>query len=178
MINATQNGAALIVSLIILVIVTLLGVSAIRSSLLEEKMAAHSYDRNLAFQAAETALRIGEAYVEANKPIPSYDDTDDSCPADFAAINNCNNGVCPPPDKDCESRWEVTEFNGWIDAEVSLTLTSNAPQYFIEYLGNTFPCSDGSPSDPMNCKRYRITARSSPGQGRATVILQSVFATD
>jgi type IV pilus assembly protein PilX len=52
------------------------------------------------------------------------------------------------------------------------------PQYFIEYLSNTFPCSDGGASDPKNCKHYRITARSNPGTGRASVMLQSVYRTE
>lgn len=55
-----QTGAALIISMIILVLMTLLGLSSIRTSSLEEKMTANLRDQELAFQAAEIALRDAE----------------------------------------------------------------------------------------------------------------------
>lgn len=187
-----QTGAALIVSLVLLVLVTLLGVAGIQNVALEEKMAGNAYDRNIAFQVAEAALRYGESIAEAqakaippNSGFPSYTDADDTCPA--GAVNNCASGLCPTPDKDCPKRWEASSgFSGWVDAS-GLTLgalAGNAPQYFVEYLGGTFPCAgtercEGNlASGVCDCKRYRITARSNPGTGRATVILQSVYATD
>ncbi|WP_217126716.1 pilus assembly PilX family protein [Hydrogenophilus thiooxidans] len=180
-----EQGVALIVALVLLVVVTLLGVSGVQNVALEEKMAAAAFDRNLALQAAEAALRMGEAVAEAqsktvppNSGFPSYTDANNTCPASPSAINNCVNGLCPTPDKDCNERWKVPNFTGWVDAPVNLGSLAGTPQYFIEYLGNTFPCTDGGPSDPKNCKRYRITARSNPGTERATVMLQSIYATD
>ncbi len=174
--RSNQTGVALIVALVLLVLVTLLGVAGIQTVALEEKMAASSLDRNLAFQAAEAALRVGEAYVEANKPTLSYTDADDTCPP--SAINDCTGGICSPPDKDCLPRWEAPGFTGWTSTGLSLGALAGTPEYFIEYLGGNFPCNDGGSNDPMNCKRYRITALSNPGSGRATVVLQSVYATD
>jgi type IV pilus assembly protein PilX len=55
-----QSGAALVVGLIFLVILTLLGITAMQTGILEERMAGNSRDRNIAFQAAEAALRDGE----------------------------------------------------------------------------------------------------------------------
>jgi type IV pilus assembly protein PilX len=171
-----QEGAALIVSLVLLTLVALLGVAGVQTIGLEEKMAGHSFDRNLAFQAAEAALREAEQYVETNKPTASYTDADGTCPG-ASAINNCTDGLCPPPDKDCKPRWQYSNFNGWKNATVSLPALAGTPQYFIEYLGNTFPCRDYGEIYP-DCKRYRITARSNPGAGRASVMLQSVYRTD
>ncbi len=178
--RAAQRGAALFVSLMMLLLVTLIGVAGVRMVSLEEKMAGNSYDRNLAFQAAEAALREAEKYAEDNKPTPAYADAGNTCPSDLDdAINNCTTGVCPTPDKDCAARWEIAGFTGWVSATTSLgTLAGTAPQYFIEYLGDTFNCTDGGGTDPKNCKRYRVTARSNPGTGRATVVLQSVYATN
>ena len=59
-----QEGAVLVVTLMILLVVTLLTVSNMRSSVLEEKMAGNTNDRNVAFQAAESALREGEVFLE------------------------------------------------------------------------------------------------------------------
>ena len=55
-----KNGAVLIISLIMLLLLTLIGATAIQTTSLEEKMAGNLRDKNLAFQAAETALRAGE----------------------------------------------------------------------------------------------------------------------
>lgn len=175
-----QQGVVLVVSLMMLLLVTLIGVSGVSMVSLEEKMAGNSYDRNLAFQAAEAALREAEKYAEDNKPMPAYTDADNSCPSSPAPINNCTSGICPTPDKDCVSRWDsAANFTGWTNATASLgALAGTAPQYFIEYLGNAFHCTDGGASDPKNCKRYRITSRSNPGTGRATVVLQSIYATN
>ena len=57
----SQRGAALIVGLIILVVLTLIGVQAMRTSLVQERMAGNMRERNVAFQAAEAVLRVGEA---------------------------------------------------------------------------------------------------------------------
>lgn len=56
-----QRGAALAVGLIILVVLTLIGVQAMRSNIVQERMAGNMRERNVAFQAAEAALRVGEA---------------------------------------------------------------------------------------------------------------------
>lgn len=53
--SRAQQGAALVVSLIILVIMTLLGVTAIQVTTSEEKMVANLREFNIAFQAAEAA---------------------------------------------------------------------------------------------------------------------------
>ncbi|MGI9284602.1 MAG: pilus assembly PilX family protein, partial [Pseudomonadales bacterium] len=58
-----QNGAVLLVSLIILVIMTVIGTSGITSVTLEERMVSNMYDDNLSFQAGETGLRDCEDYI-------------------------------------------------------------------------------------------------------------------
>jgi Tfp pilus assembly protein PilX len=59
-----QEGAALIVSLVLLTLVALLGVAGVQTIGLEEKMAGHSFDRNLMFQAAEAMLKEKEGIVD------------------------------------------------------------------------------------------------------------------
>ena len=59
-----ERGAVLVVSLIMLLIVTLIAVSSMQGTVMEEKMAGNTRDRNLAFQTAESALREAETYVQ------------------------------------------------------------------------------------------------------------------
>lgn len=54
-----ERGAVLIVALLFLVMLTLLGVTAMTSTTMEERMAGNSRDAGIAFQAAEAALRDG-----------------------------------------------------------------------------------------------------------------------
>jgi len=58
-----QRGSALVVSLSILLILTILGVSAMRTTSLEEKMAGNARDTQVAFEAAEAAMRQAETYL-------------------------------------------------------------------------------------------------------------------
>lgn len=182
-----EHGAALIVSLIFLVIMTILGFSSIRMVLQEERMTGHTFDRSLALQATEAALRVGEAAAQAqaavlNADFPGYGlyvDADNTCPPSGPT---CSNGLCTQPDKDCTNRWEVSSFAGWVNA-AGLSLSdqvAGTPQYFVEYMGGGFPCNPDKPGESLSCSRYRVTARSAnPANvdGRAIVVLQSIYAT-
>lgn len=181
-----QGGATLIISLVLLALVSLVAMTGVETVGLQEKMAVSSYDRIVTMQAAEAALREGEALAETqSKTTPPndgfingglYTDVDDTCPN--TALNDCQNGFCRIPDKDCAERWTTDTFTGWQDSTLELGDLAGTPQYFVEYLGGSYACVDGSSSDPNNCKRYRITVLSNPGDGRAEVILQSIYATD
>lgn len=59
--DRSERGAVLLVSLVMLVLLTLIGLAGLRMVQLEERMAGNLRDRQLAFQAAEAALRAGEA---------------------------------------------------------------------------------------------------------------------
>jgi len=53
-----QRGAVLITALVLLVILTMLGLSSMTTNTMEERMAANSQEKNRAFQAAETGLEL------------------------------------------------------------------------------------------------------------------------
>ena len=59
-----QRGVVLIVSLIFLLVLTLIGVTASQSTILQERMAGNVKDRNMALQASEAALRAGETWTQ------------------------------------------------------------------------------------------------------------------
>ncbi|MFK5985969.1 MAG: PilX N-terminal domain-containing pilus assembly protein [Pseudomonadota bacterium] len=65
-----QQGAVLFISLIFLVLLTILGLSSMRTTLLQEKMAGNFKNKSQSFQAAETALRAGEQWLSAQANIP------------------------------------------------------------------------------------------------------------
>lgn len=53
---ANQSGAVLVMSLVILLVLTIIGVAAMRTSSLEERMAGNIQEATHAFQAAESGL--------------------------------------------------------------------------------------------------------------------------
>jgi type IV pilus assembly protein PilX len=59
-----ERGVSLVVALIFLIILTILGLTAMRVATMEERMSGNSRDRSLAFQAAEAALRDAESDVD------------------------------------------------------------------------------------------------------------------
>lgn len=163
-----QEGVALIVALLLLIVMTILGLSVMRTVTLEEKMAAHTFDRSLSFQSTESALREAEAYVKTNMPTP-------------AAGSGCTEatGVCGKLASGTTERWLDASFTTWKSATAVANGSINiTPQYIIEYLGNTFPCQPNDITAGSSCKRYRITARSNAGTDRAAVMLQSIYATE
>jgi Tfp pilus assembly protein PilX len=58
------------------------------------------------------------------------------------------------------------------DAQLSLT-----PFYIVELISTHAPCDPANPSKSLNCKRFRVTSASRDANGRAKVILQSIYAT-
>jgi type IV pilus assembly protein PilX len=176
-----QKGAALIVSLVLLTLVALLGVAGVQTIGLEEKMAGHSFDRNLAFQAAEAALREAEARIPALRAtlgaipddLPAAQYTDTTC-----QFSSCQAGVCARPDPVCHERWSDPNFTGWVNATpVTAGNLSITPQYFIEVASRATPCETNVIVQDLQgtCTSFRVTARTTPQEGRAQVMLQSVF---
>ncbi len=164
---ARQTGATLIVVLILLLIVTLLGLATLRGTIMEERMTANLNDRNLAFQAAESALREGEALAQTRPTIPS---------------SGCTTGVCATPVATDTDRWLDGSFAGWRNGTIALAGPALSPQFFIEYMGDapTWPgCDliDETNRSPLClAPRYRITARVRSNDGsRAEVLLQTNY---
>lgn len=69
---ARQGGATLLIGVIFLVILTLLGISAATISTRDERMAGNLRDRNVAFQAAEAALRDARRDILSYRKLKGY----------------------------------------------------------------------------------------------------------
>jgi type IV pilus assembly protein PilX len=61
-----QSGVVLVISLIMLLLLTLIGITGMQTTSLEEKMAGNARDRNIAFQAAESTLLEAEKFIHNN----------------------------------------------------------------------------------------------------------------
>ncbi len=159
-----QRGVALVVALVLLVVATLIGLAASRGTILQERMSANSYDRSLAFQRSEAALRAAEDAITADWRIANLGGTD--CSPTSALL--CD--VVP-----------AAAFSGtdatWRDVsaifDVNSAMTPGVPQYTVQFMGTGRADNDmgtaenadtgnyGSGSAPDNVAYYRITSRSS-----------------
>lgn len=185
-----QRGAALIMALVLLVAMTLVGLTGVRTAALEEKMASSTQDRNLAFQATEAALRVGEAavatlvaagQVPADRPQADYE-------AAYASANcsakapTCDTslGICARPLPGCVPRWEAgaSPAAPWVAGP---TLGSGnqsvSSQYFIEVISRETECTSRIQHQDIlgQCTAFRVTARNAEQSGRANVMLQTVY---
>jgi len=156
-----QRGIALIASMLILIIITLLGLSTMRSAGLQERMSGNQYDRNVVLEAAEAALRQGEAIAAAPLTIPA----------------TCTNGVCPKPVAGMADRWSDTNFTDW-RAATSTNSALVSAQFIIEDMGPQ--PADGTchlqiPVEPTCLvPLYRVTAQARATNSRGTIVtLQS-----
>jgi type IV pilus assembly protein PilX len=171
--SRNQQGVVLIISLIMLVIMTLIGLAGVRLISSEERMVSYSYDRALSFQAAESALREVEGKIDnAGRPEPAFGAGCNSTGASPYTIMVCATATLATP------RWGDSTFTSWTNAaQVGTGTLAVTPQYFVEYLGSSFPCEITSTTS-SNCLRYRITARAQqPSSERSQVVLQSIYAT-
>ncbi|MBL4851071.1 MAG: hypothetical protein JKY90_02145 [Gammaproteobacteria bacterium] len=160
-----QKGAVLVVSLLMLLVLTLLGISSMNHSSLEEKMAHATLDRNVALQSAEAALREAENWLESIVAT--------------AALTG-NNGLyglnATAPDYSAAITWDDTTTNHVV---ATAPEGSNSAQYFIKEIGS-ISSGGGALNLPNNTSgdvtTFRITARGAGGAaGGAEVLLRSHY---
>ena len=73
--SKTQRGAALVVGLIFLAMLSLMGVAAYTVAVQEERMAGNTRDKIRAFEAAEASLRDCESLLGVFAGLPTFDGT-------------------------------------------------------------------------------------------------------
>lgn len=168
-----QRGVALFISLVLLLVLTIIGVSAVQTTSLEERMARNTNDSVLAFESAEVALRTAETFLRNN--------------VNSTALfpSGGNNGLWKSSDYMQTERWQ--QANVWTGLN-SVKLPANSiagvadqPRYIIEWVAtversanpNQMTQSYNTLFDRIEI--FRITARGVGGTNNARVLLQSTF---
>lgn len=162
--HTRQSGAALAVSLIMLLIMTLIGVTAMQTTIFEERMAGNAKDANTAFQAAEAALRAGEAYLNGTATVGPFDGTAGLYDQDTAPA---------PENLESDSSWPATA----VTYGTSLDEVAAQPEYIIEHMRPVLdPDLSLASDEPLpDTGIYRITARATGNTDTAVSVLQSTF---
>ena len=170
---AGQRGVSLVVVLLLLMVMTILGVTAVRTSNMQEKMSGNERDRGLAFEAAEAALRDAERDIRGNI----------SAASPFAV--DCTGGLCLPPAGGASVatsvNWESAvprEYGTASGAGAYPVAVARTPRYVVELL----PDMPAPPGETLNMRAtvgggtpFRITATGWGRKATTQVQLQVVY---
>ncbi len=193
-----QHGATLAIVLIFLVLVTLIGVTALTTTTLEEKMAGNLKEQNLAFQAAEAALRdakldisgtdiTGATSATARNPLISgatgFGDSAKNRPS-CSATTGATLGLClttsDAPDAPALNQTSVITRSftaapsvqyGTYTGAATLQNVAMQPRYLIEAV-RVYPAGEDIAKQVY---WYRITARGYGARIETQVTLQEIY---
>ena len=157
---ADQRGAVLFVSLVMLLLVTIIGISGMQLVTLEEKMVSNMQNLTLAYHGAEAGLATCEAAVQSSG-------------------GNRGNAVVDFGELDVSWHRDETvwERRGVV---VDYTGLPEEPRCVPEFIGTGTADKDMDDATyqsetAMARPVYRVTSRSRGGDARSEVILESLF---
>lgn len=164
--NFRQSGAVLFICLMFMTIMTILGINAVSTTTLEEKMAGNVRNKHMSFQAAEAALRAGETASNALTTETLFNTVDGLYPQ-----SKYGDSTYPIWEEDSGVNWETVNTLG--------SLVSEDPSYIIENFG-TSPRDNDCILDaevPAGCLLpvYRITAQGWGLNTNGFSMLQSTY---
>ncbi|MBI5753098.1 MAG: hypothetical protein HZA59_13295 [Hydrogenophilales bacterium] len=171
-----QRGAVLAIGLLILVVMTLIGVTGMSTSGLQLKMAGNLKDWHIAFQAVEAGLRDGETDIASERGGGS----DNKC-STFGVTPEYD-GICRTDPGTLQSIWQTIDFKdsastqkyvlyGAKTGATALSGVVTQPRYIIEPV----PTSKSGESlrPPKKTKTFRVTAVGYGGTAEANIMAQS-----
>lgn len=187
-----QQGAALAVGLILLLIITLMGYAGMKGTMLQEKMAAGLHNRSLAMAGANSAVRAGESFlynlIDSTNSVQAYGTPAGSFYNIYSQLSSISNPTSPVnPIVELFKQRNWTSSAGTVHGNDFTTSTYNGalaqqPQYIIEELPYEFDDvgskDDDLPyggSDTEEQKVFLVTGKSPSGDGRTIALVQSMF---
>jgi type IV pilus assembly protein PilX len=155
----SQRGITLVVSLIFLMVLALLGIWAVSNNSLQERMAGNARNRDLAFAAAEAALKYAESTITTWRSGPF-----DGSNGLFEHVETTANDRDYWHDND-DNHADSFDWSNYSRQVPTGTLNQVAeqPRYVVHRMAGV-----GS------VEYYRVTARGVGGDANAVVVLQSI----
>lgn len=150
-----QQGITLLISLIFLMVLSLLGVWAVNTNSMQEKMAGNARNRDLALAAAEAALNHAESTLSVWRAGPFDGSLAGLLPYDATTANDI-------------TYWrDVARWSSYRQVPSgTLNQVAEQPRYVVQRMPT--PVGGGT------AEYYRVTARGVGGDINAVVVLQSI----
>lgn len=177
-----QRGAALLVSLIILLVLTVLAVSSMQGASLQERMVAAQRDAQMALEGAEHALTEAQALL-SQPTVPSLTDTDGLFTENSENVPVGRTMLFDP------DTWndDVLSRAATMPAIDGIDMLDSPPRYFIQQLSadaiasnNELPLNAGDKygagGNQQAATVFRIVARGTGGSGQASRIIEAFVA--
>ena len=165
-----QTGTILVLSLIILTVLTLVAVTGMRSSVTEEKMSGNLRNHELAFQAADGALRI------AFNTINGW-----TAPSDITGTDGLLKEENDDPDYYQDSTWSTIGLYSSAP-HIGDGKLADVPKFVIKFVDTRDPCDPdglekgGGPIiPPCPTDIYRVTGQGTGLTADTVVTLQAYF---
>jgi len=188
----TQRGATLVLALLILVMIMMYGIPAAMNSIQNERMTGNTRQRDLAFQAAEHALKAADTFIHANTAAQldalapaaktcadSPDDDDDGTVSNDGLLSN---GECHSNNADY---WRNTfDWTKGVSpaGSIDAALVATQPVYVVERMPDVSYCQPSGglppctlPDTAVAKNYYRVTAKAVGQDSNAIVILQTMY---
>lgn len=159
-----QRGSTLIVSLVMLLLLSLIGVAGMQNTILQNRMTGNLQDRELAFQASEAAIREAEAWLGGSNPPREFSDNANG----LYEANAANRPDWPADLTSSGIGGGVVTYGKAVDR------VAKKPVYFIEELSSIQP--PGTDLAAFNeTKYYRVTALGYGGSENTGAVITTVF---
>jgi len=173
-----QQGVALVVSLIILVSLTMLGLTSIQRTTTDLAMAGNQRETGLMFQAAEVGLTTAENDIETSISNVDFENTTGNNDEGRFTVD-ADDIAYTSPNYFAATTWTAATLADW-DAYYE------QPRYMIEYLGdrsqNPLAAINiggyGTQQTGKIASIYRSTARGAGLTGNSFRYLQAYFGKD
>jgi len=172
--RSKEQGAVLVIGLIVLLALTILGTSSMTSVQIEEKLSANDQDYGMAFEGAEAGLANCEAFIQANTL-----EQIDQLAIDLNALASPEN----------PRWWQAFDWANGADVNTAVSFVDTAngkpglsgePACVMEFIGAASPSlefGEAVATEAVSTKNlYRITAFSNGITQRSSAILESVYA--
>jgi len=177
-----QEGIVLFMSLVMLLLLTVLGVSSIQTTSLQQRMARNANDGNLAFQAAELALMDGENLLQALNSQIAFGDP--GAPGTLGP--NEANGYYFEEEPGVAPNWMEagvwTGATGFRVSETVMTGVNGQPRYIVEHVKTVISGADTLNLDNIGqdigggrTEIFRVTARGTGATGTALAMIQGTY---
>jgi len=156
-----QSGVVLFVALMLLLILSMIGVTVARMQTVEERMARNDNNGQRAAQAAEAALRNAETVLGNAPTVGTFaGDT-----AGYYAVSPTTGSLIPSLNWNDPTK--VASYTG-----PALTTVPTPPRVAMELMGyGAVPGDDLSSAPPT----YRVTVQALNAEGNPSVMLQSIY---
>lgn len=158
-----QRGAALVVSLVILVLLTIIGVSALNMSKLETLIVRNEQQRQISMQYAEAVLKQGQAVASSMTSPPYVLDDGTVKLGSGASVTWIYYAAGSSSYKNAFTDINWSSGAAGVDVDGDTIIDGG---YFVEFLGERAAAGSDTESKTLY---YRVVARSTAG-GTETVI--------